>query len=156
MQILKNLYQVSGDLNGITWAGVDGGFDDANSYILKTSDGLIMFDCGCGDTMDQIFRNIGYWGLDPNEIKYCLLTHPHLDHAGGAYLLQQHSAKIISSKETAEAVSAADERCAGYLYHKKFYLFHLSYLSKEILIPCFPLCLLFLYTLSCLQMNLPV
>ena len=120
MQILKNLYQVSGDLNGITWAGFDAGFDDGNSYILKTADGLIMFDCGCGDTLDQIFNNMEYWGLDPSQIKYCLLTHPHLDHAGGAHLLKKRGVKLIAIGETADAVSKGDERCCGYLYHKIF------------------------------------
>ncbi len=71
MQILKNLYQVGGDLNGITWAGVDVGFDDANSYVLDTGQGLIMFDCGCGDTLDQIFENMAYWGLNPDDVLYC-------------------------------------------------------------------------------------
>lgn len=120
MKILKNLYQVSGDLNGITWAGVDAGFDDGNSYVLKTEKGLIMFDCGCGDTMDQIFSNMEYWGLDANQIKYCFLTHPHLDHAGGAHLLKKRGVKLIAIGETADAVSKGDERCCGYLYHKTF------------------------------------
>jgi glyoxylase-like metal-dependent hydrolase (beta-lactamase superfamily II) len=61
-----------------------------------------------------------YWDLDPDDIKYCLLTHPHFDHAGGAYLLKQRGVKLIAIKETAEAVSSGDERCAGYLYHKIF------------------------------------
>ena len=121
MQILKNLYQTSGDLNGLTWAGVDAGFDDANSYVLKTEKGIIMFDCGCGDTMDQIFKNMEYWELDPNQIKYCLLTHPHLDHAGGAHLLKKRGVKLIAIGETADAVSKGDERCCGYLYHKIFH-----------------------------------
>ncbi len=120
MQILKDLYLVGGDLNGITYAGVDAGFEDANSYILKTPEGLIMFDCGCGDTMDQLFQNMKYWNLDPRQLTYCLLTHPHLDHAGGAHLLKQKGVKLVASHETADAVAKGDERCAGYLYHKKF------------------------------------
>ena len=54
MQILNNLFQVSGDLNGVTFDLQGALWNDANSYILKTNDGLIMFDCGCGDTIDQI------------------------------------------------------------------------------------------------------
>lgn len=61
-----------------------------------------------------------YWDLDPDDIKYCLLTHPHLDHAGAAHLLKQRGVQLIAVKETAEAVLAGDERCAGYLYHKDF------------------------------------
>ena len=44
MQILKNLYQVGGDLNGITFDEKGALWNDGNSYVLKTSEGLIMFD----------------------------------------------------------------------------------------------------------------
>ena len=120
MQILKGLYQVGGDLNGITWAGVDAGFEDGNSYALETRDGIILFDCGCGDTLDQIFGNMAYWGLSPDAIQVCLLTHPHLDHAGGAHALQQRGVQLYAHANTAEAVASGDERCCGYLYHKTF------------------------------------
>ncbi len=120
MQILKNLYQVGGDLNGITFDQQGALWNDGNSYILKTPEGLIMFDCGCGDTLDQIFENMEYWGLSHDDIKYCLLTHPHFDHAGGAHLLKNRGVKLIAIHETADAVSTGDERCCGYLYHKKF------------------------------------
>jgi len=120
MQILKDLYQVGGDLNGVTFDLQGALWNDANSYILKTDDGLIMFDSGCGDTMGQIFENMKYWGLSPDDIHYCILTHPHLDHAGGAHILKKRGVKIIAHTETADAVSAGDERCFGYLYHKTF------------------------------------
>ena len=77
MQVLKNLYQVGGDLNGVTFDLQGALWNDANSYILKTDEGLIMFDCGCGNTMEQIFNNMKYWDLSPNDIRYCILTHPH-------------------------------------------------------------------------------
>ncbi|MFT3748367.1 MAG: MBL fold metallo-hydrolase [Agriterribacter sp.] len=120
MQLLKNIYQVGGDLNGITFDKQDALWNDGNSYILKTNDGLIMFDCGCGDTLDQIFRNMQYWHLSPNDVKYCLLTHPHYDHAGGAHLLKKKGIILIASGETADATASGDERCCGYLYHKIF------------------------------------
>jgi len=119
MQVLKNLYQVGGDLNGVTFDLKSALWNDANSYILQTPEGLIMFDCGCGDTMDQIFINMKYWGLSPDDIRYCLLTHPHLDHTGGAHILKDRGVELIAIQETAEAVAAGDERCCGYLYHKK-------------------------------------
>ena len=119
MQVLKNLYQVGGDLNGVTFDLQGALWNDGNSYILQAPEGLIMFDCGCGDTMDQIFTNMNYWGLSPDDIRYCLLTHPHLDHTGGAHLLKDRGIELIAIQETAEAVAAGDERCCGYLYHKK-------------------------------------
>lgn len=120
MQILKGLYQVGGDLNGITWAGFDAGFDDANTYALDTGQGIVLFDCGCGDTLDQIYRNMRYWNLDPDNIRYCVLTHAHLDHAGAAHLLKEAGVELIAQAEAADAIAAGDERCCGYLYHKTF------------------------------------
>jgi metallo-beta-lactamase class B len=120
MQILKDLFQVGGDLNGVTWAGVDAGYEDGNSYVLRRPDGLILFDCGCGDTLDQIFANMAYWDLDPADIRYCILTHPHFDHAAGAHLLKKRGISIVAHEETANAIAAGDERCCGYLYHKTF------------------------------------
>lgn len=120
MQILKNLYQTGGDLNGLTFDLQGALWNDGNSYALKTETGIILFDCGCGDTLDQIFSNMRYWDLDPDDIQYCLLTHPHFDHAGAAHLLNKQGVHLIAIKETADAVSTGDERCAGYLYHKTF------------------------------------
>ena len=120
MQVLKDIFQVGGDINGITFDVPDALWNDGNSYILKTADGLIMFDCGCGDTMEQIFSNMRYWDLSPNDIHYCVLTHPHYDHAGGAHILKKRGVKLVAIGETAEAVASGDERCCGYLYHKIF------------------------------------
>ena len=120
MQILKNLFQVSGDLNGLTFDQPGALWNDGNAYVLKTPQGLILFDCGCGETIEQIFHNMRYWDLAPEEIQYCLLTHAHLDHAGGAHILKKRGVKIMAVAETAEAIAAGDERCCGYLYHKTF------------------------------------
>ncbi|RRB07153.1 MBL fold metallo-hydrolase [Larkinella rosea] len=120
MQLLKNLYQVGGDLNGITYDQPGALWNDANSYVLKTPEGLILFDCGCGDTLEQLFDNMRYWGLSPDAIRYCILTHAHLDHAGAGHLLKQRGVQFIAIGETADAVASGDERCCGFLYHKTF------------------------------------
>jgi metallo-beta-lactamase class B len=120
MQIRQNLYQVGGSLNGITWVGEYASYSDGNTYVLKTDKGLIMFDCGNGDTLDQIFSNMVNWKLNPDDIRACFITHPHLDHAGAAYLLAKRGVRLYAHKNTAQAVSAADERCCGYLYHRAF------------------------------------
>jgi metallo-beta-lactamase class B len=120
MQLLKNLFQVGGDLHGITFDQPGALWNDANCYALKTDAGIILFDCGCGDTLAQIYSNMEYWGMCPSDISACLLTHAHLDHAGAASQLQKSGVKIIASSLTAEAISSGDERCCGYLYHKKF------------------------------------
>ncbi|MCL4691768.1 MAG: MBL fold metallo-hydrolase [Candidatus Hydrogenedentes bacterium] len=120
MQILKGLYQVGGDLNGVTWAGVDAGYEDGNTYVLEAPDGLLLFDCGCGDTLDQIYDNMRYWNLAPEDIKACILTHPHFDHTAGAHFLKVRGVPLWAHANTADAMRAGDERCCGYLYHKVY------------------------------------
>lgn len=120
MQLLKNLYQVGGDLHGITFDQPGALWNDANCYALKTDAGVILFDCGCGDTLDQIFENMAYWGMSSSDIVCCILTHAHLDHAGGAAVLQKKGVPVIASVETADAILTGDERCCGFLYHKTF------------------------------------
>lgn len=131
MQLLKNLYQLGGDFNGLSFAGVDMGFEDCNTYLLTSSAGHILFDAGCGDTEEQLFARMRYWGLDPGDIRYCLLTHAHYDHAGGAKRLQERGIEIVANAETAEAVSTGDERCCGFLYHKMFSPFYVDKVIED-------------------------
>ena len=120
MQLLRGLYQIGGDLNGITWCGVDAGFEDGNSYAIAAPDGIVLIDCGNGETLPQIFDNMRYWGLDPDAIRACLLTHAHYDHAAGAHLLQARGVRLYAHQVTADSVQSGDERCCGFLYHKPF------------------------------------
>ena len=66
------------------------GVEFVASYLLTTSDGLIL--------MDALFSNEGYaeyllenvrrLGLDPADIRYILITHGHPDHFGAAARIQ--------------------------------------------------------------------
>lgn len=107
-------------MNGLTFDGFDAAYQDGNTYVLETGEGLVLFDCGCGDTLDQIFANMNYWGLSPDAIRYCVLTHAHFDHAGAGHALKARGVSFIAHENTAAAVATGDERCCGYLYHKTF------------------------------------
>ncbi|MCE7043208.1 MBL fold metallo-hydrolase [Dyadobacter sp. CY312] len=131
MQLLKNLYLVGGDLHGITFDEPGAFWNDGNCYALKTEMGIILFDCGCGNTIDQIFSNLKYWGLNPDDIHHCILTHPHFDHAGAGSILKKMGVQLIALAETADAVSKGDERCCGFLYHKEFVPFEVDRIVGE-------------------------
>lgn len=120
MQILNNLYQVGGDLIGLTHTAEMGGFDDCNTYVLRLNDEFIMFDCGCGETFAQILENMKYWHLNIEKLSTCFITHAHLDHSGAAHLLKERGVKLIAHAETARSMAAGGERCCGYLYHKEY------------------------------------
>jgi len=66
-------------------------------FILRTSDGLILFDSSesTEQARDHLVPGIRQLGLDPKDIKYVIVTHAHWDHYGGAkYLKDTYGARI--------------------------------------------------------------
>lgn len=118
MQLIPDIYQLGGSLNGLSWTGDYKSYSDANTYLVKTQQGPVLFDCGNGETWAQLEAVMQSWGLDPADIRACFLTHAHCDHAGAAQLLAQRGIPLYAHEKTAQAIAAGDERCAGYLYHK--------------------------------------
>jgi glyoxylase-like metal-dependent hydrolase (beta-lactamase superfamily II) len=54
------------------------------AYVIPSSDGLIVVDCGPGSTLTTLYVGVSKLGFHPQDIRHLLLTHIHLDHAGGA------------------------------------------------------------------------
>jgi len=76
-QIFDNLYFV--------------GIGEVGSYVVETSDGLILIDTlwDLPGYTDYLLGNIRKVGLDPGDIRYVLILQGHRDHFGGAPALQQ-------------------------------------------------------------------
>jgi metallo-beta-lactamase class B len=89
VQVFDNLYYV-----GKVFVGV---------FILKTSDGLVMWDAlDYYSELDSILLpGMKKLGLDPKDIKLVIITHGHFDHFGAARLLQERYGATV-------AASAAD------------------------------------------------
>lgn len=121
MQIIKNIYKVGGSLEGLTWNGCYGSYTDSNVFVLKTSEGLILFDCGTSELFNQVISNMEYWGLNIEDVRACFITHSHIDHAGACHKLAELGIKIYAHSDAAEAIALGDDRCCGYLYHKVFH-----------------------------------
>jgi glyoxylase-like metal-dependent hydrolase (beta-lactamase superfamily II) len=56
-------------------------------YLLETSDGLALNDCGPSTCVRSLEEGLGRLGLALSDISHLLLTHIHLDHAGAAGVL---------------------------------------------------------------------
>lgn len=72
-------------------------------FVLKTSEGLILFDASQSEAeaRDHLVPGLQKLGLDPSTIRYVVVTHGHYDHFGGAAWLQKsYGARV--------ALSAAD------------------------------------------------
>lgn len=58
---------------------------DAYIYLVKTRNATIMIDSGTGLGYLNILSNLLELKISPKQIKYLIITHCHIDHAGGAY-----------------------------------------------------------------------
>lgn len=85
-QVFDNIY-VFGTKSVVVWA-------------LKTTDGIILIDSMWNaNDGKNIMADMEKSGLNPQDIKYILITHGHGDHYGGAQYIKNHTnAKIAMSK----------------------------------------------------------
>lgn len=55
--------------------------------VLRTPEGVVLVDTGCGNnfgpTAGSLVKNLGHFGVKPEEVKTVILTHLHVDHIGG-------------------------------------------------------------------------
>jgi len=56
-------------------------------YLLETSDGLALHDCGPASCIPELSRALADRGLALTDLRHLLLSHIHLDHAGAAGVL---------------------------------------------------------------------
>lgn len=57
---------------------------DSQVYLVDGGDGYLCIDAGAGRSVDTILATVRADGLDPEAIRWIVLTHGHADHAGGA------------------------------------------------------------------------
>ncbi len=75
------------------------GMTEYSAWAVTTKEGIILidaiYDYSVEDEVDGGLRKLG---LNPADIKYVLISHAHLDHAGGAKFLQEkYGARIMMS-----------------------------------------------------------
>src|SRR5438445_8978056 len=75
------------------------GQTEYSAWDVTTSDGIIVVDALWDYSVeDEVVNGLKKLGLDPAKIKYVLVSHGHIDHAGGAKLLQDRfGARVILS-----------------------------------------------------------
>jgi glyoxylase-like metal-dependent hydrolase (beta-lactamase superfamily II) len=65
------------------------------AYVIPTNDGLIVVDCGPGSTLPNLERGLEALGFKLEDVGHLLLTHIHLDHAGGAGALAERTGATV-------------------------------------------------------------
>ena len=73
------------------------GRTDVGAWLLKTSDGLVLIDTlySNDDAEKTIIGDIRKLGFNPDQIKLVLITHGHVDHAGGWKYFNQKGIKVM-------------------------------------------------------------
>ena len=78
-EVIKNIYHV--------------GDSGCSVYLINTlsEEGLVLIDCGMSLSM---IKNISKIGLNPMDIKHCILTHFHIDHIAACADLKNLNKKV--------------------------------------------------------------
>ncbi len=78
------------------------------TYLIVGEEGAVLVDPGRGTAHDEVMAFIRSHDLEPKDVKWALLTHAHLDHTGGAHLVQDEGIPVACSDFTAMAVREAE------------------------------------------------
>jgi metallo-beta-lactamase class B len=75
------------------------GEQEFSAWAVTTPQGIILLDAIFDDSVeDEVVGGLKKLGLDPAQIKYVVVSHGHLDHAGGAKFLQERfGARLVMS-----------------------------------------------------------
>jgi len=82
-----------------------------SAWILTTPQGDIMFDSAQEPFVDKVMDNIKKVGVNLGDIKYIIINHGHIDHAGGAARLQEFTgARVVATPEDWSMIEALNGR----------------------------------------------
>jgi glyoxylase-like metal-dependent hydrolase (beta-lactamase superfamily II) len=94
------------------------------SYLVETSDGPAIFDCGPATAVDALKAGLAARGLRLTDVRHLLLSHIHLDHAGAAGTLVREHPGLRVHVSAIGAPHVVDpsrlERSARRLYGESF------------------------------------
>lgn len=63
-------------------------------FVIRTDEGPVLIETGPHSTFGHLEEGLKTLQLTPSDVNHVLLTHIHLDHAGAAWALAEHGAKI--------------------------------------------------------------
>src|SRR5258707_12844104 len=82
-----------------------------SAWILTTPQGDIMFDSAQEPFVDKVMDNIKKVGVNLRDIKYIIINHGHIDHAGGAARLQEFTgARVVATPDDWSMIEALNGR----------------------------------------------
>lgn len=85
---------------------------DCHVYLVDGGSELALIDCGLGtdESLDRIIANIRAEGIDVPRLTTLIVTHYHMDHAGGAARFRERlKLRLIAPAGAASALRSGDE-----------------------------------------------
>lgn len=83
---------------------------DCNAYLVRCGGEYVMIDAGSGIEPGLVFDTVFNDGIGVGSVRTLLLTHYHLDHAGGASQMRGHYyLQVWAGPLTAPVLSSGDE-----------------------------------------------
>jgi glyoxylase-like metal-dependent hydrolase (beta-lactamase superfamily II) len=77
---------------------------DCSVYLLDAG-GLVLVDCGAGESFDRLVANITSLGFDPQKLSALLVTHAHIDHIGSLHRFREEfGLQVIAHDIDAKAI----------------------------------------------------
>lgn len=73
------------------------GASDVTSFLITTPEGHILLDSGFAETVPQIEANVKKLGFNLSDIKILLISHAHIDHAGGMAELKKKTGATLAA-----------------------------------------------------------
>lgn len=83
-------------------------YSNTNTYLIKGSRGIILFDTGWAGTFSAFCSAIGKLDIPVQKIDYILISHFHPDHMGIAQEIADHGPVIVVMDVQREYIHAAD------------------------------------------------
>lgn len=132
MRITDEVYLVGGGVSSAFGLTND---PDGHIYLINGGEELALVDCGMaqGNSLDRIEANIRENGLDPTRLRYLLLTHYHMDHAGGAArACERFGVEVVAPRDAAEALRTGDERAVSLDFAKQAGFYPVDYTFEPV------------------------
>jgi glyoxylase-like metal-dependent hydrolase (beta-lactamase superfamily II) len=89
---------------------------DCHVYLVDGGDELALIDCGmaAGKSLERILGHVRAQSLDPARIGQIIVTHYHMDHAGGAARFRERlGAAVVAPAGAAQALRTGDEHAVA-------------------------------------------
>jgi len=104
-------------IDNIWWVG----HSQVGSFLITTSEGLILLDTTSTEDAHWVVENIVKAGFKLGDIKYILNTHPHAEHMGGTAAFQKllPHAKVITSRATAKDMATGGINDYRYVFENE-------------------------------------